>query len=142
MWRCQKKQTGEASNPNRRMAAGQHRCQGVRVDFSVQAEIAGGITQPLVLGLTAASVIVLGAFGDLLGVSALLARADLPDEEHQRDRPSDEADPSRVVTIPVTAGSRGVCTGSRSIHDPVVRRGRRPYPAYARARATSTATST
>ena len=96
----------------RRVAAGQHRGQALGVDLAVEAQVDGGGAGPVALGLTAAGVVVLGAFGDPFGVVALLAGAELPDGEHQRGCPGGGRDPSRACATPLTAGGGGVCIGS------------------------------
>ena len=47
--------------------------------LALEAEVLGAVAEPVALGLTLARVIVLGAFGDLGFVVALLAGAELPD---------------------------------------------------------------
>jgi hypothetical protein len=96
----------------RRMAAGQHRAQALGVDLAVESQVRGRAADPVPLRLTLAGVVVLGAFGDLLGVVALLAGAELPDREHQREGPPGGVDPSRVGCIPLLASGRRGCIGS------------------------------
>jgi hypothetical protein len=96
----------------RRVAAGQHRRKPLGVDLAAQAQVDSGGAEPVALGLTAAGVVVLGAFGDPLGVVALLAGAELPDGEHHRGCPGSGRDPSRACATPLTAGGRAICTGS------------------------------
>ena len=64
--------------------AGQHRDELVGIDLALQAEILGCVAEPAALSLSFAGVVVLGSFGDLVEVVALLARSHLPDREHQR----------------------------------------------------------
>ena len=63
-----------------RIAAGQHRDELVGLDLAVEAEMLGGVAEPVALGLALAGVVVLSAFGDLVEVVTLLAGAELPDE--------------------------------------------------------------
>jgi len=95
----------------RRMTPGQHRAQALGVDLAVEAEIERGGAEPA-LRLTLARVIVLGAFGDLFGVIALLARAELPDREHQRGCPPGGVGRSRGSAMPFLARAGGSCIGS------------------------------
>ncbi len=62
-----------------RIATGQHRDELVGLDLAVEAEIPGGVAEPVALGLALAGVVVLGPFGDLVEVVAVLAGAELAD---------------------------------------------------------------
>ena len=85
----------------RRVAAGQHRGQAVGVDLAVEAEVGGGRADPVALGLTAAGVVVLGAFGD----------------------------PSRCSSAPGRRrASRSRASPGMSAGGVGIRRGRGPYP--------------
>jgi len=66
-----------------RVRPGQHRDELVGIDLALQAEILSLVAEPVALGLPLARVVVLGAFGDLAEVVALLASSHLPDGEHQ-----------------------------------------------------------
>ena len=65
-----------------RVAAGQHRDELVLADLAFEAEARGGVADPLARLLALAGVVVLGAFGDLVEVVALLSYAELSDREH------------------------------------------------------------
>ena len=65
-----------------RVLAGQHRDELFLADLALQTEVAGGVADPLPRRLALAGVVVLGAFGDLVEVVALLAAAELCDREH------------------------------------------------------------
>ena len=54
----------------------------VRADLAFEAEVRGGVADPLAGRLALAGVVVLGAFGDLVEVVALLAAPELSDREH------------------------------------------------------------
>jgi hypothetical protein len=95
-----------------RVAAGQHRGQALGVDLAVEAEVRRDGTDPVALRLTLAGVVVLGAFGDLFRVVALLAGAELPDREHQRGCPPGGVGLSGVACIPQLASGGRVCIGS------------------------------
>src|SRR5215218_4287872 len=85
------------------MAAGQHRDELVGLDLAGEPEILGPIAEPLTWGLALARVVVLGAFGDLLQVVALLAAAELSGGEHQRG--------PRGRSMPLLSGEAGACIG-------------------------------
>jgi len=59
-----------------RVVAGQHRDELVGVDLALQAEVGGGVAEPVALCLALAGVIVLGSFGDLVEIISLHARAE------------------------------------------------------------------
>ena len=103
-----------------RAAAGQHRGQLLAVDLAVEAEKGGRGADPVALRLALAGVVVLGAFGDLLQVVGLLARAELADREHQQVCPRRARNPSWVSAIPLLAGGRRLCIGSGSCSTPVL----------------------
>jgi hypothetical protein len=65
--------------PGCRIVPGQHRHQLGGLDLALQAEILGGVADPVALGLPLAGVVVLGAFGDLAEVVVLLTAAELAD---------------------------------------------------------------
>jgi hypothetical protein len=52
------------------------------LDLTVEAEALGGVADPFSGRLALAGVVVLGAFGDLVEVVALLSYAELADREH------------------------------------------------------------
>lgn len=68
--------------PGRGVVPGQHRRQLIGIDLALETEIGSGVTEPVALGLTLPGVVVLRAFGDLGGVVALLAGAELADRQH------------------------------------------------------------
>ena len=113
-----------SGSPVERVAAGQHRGQLVGLDLAVEAEVRGGAADPVALGLALAGVVVLGAFGDLLGVVALLADAELPDREHQRERPSGGVGSVAVFFhAPIGQRDAGLYRGDFEVgHTSVVRR--------------------
>ena len=65
------------------VVAGEHRGELVGLDLAGEAEVARQLADPLARRLALAGVVVLGAFGDLVEVVALLAGAELPDGEHR-----------------------------------------------------------
>ena len=65
------------------VAAGQHRGELVCLDPARQAQLLGRVAYPVALRLALAGVVVLGAFGDLVEVVALLAGAELSDRQHR-----------------------------------------------------------
>jgi hypothetical protein len=76
-----------AAHPEQRLAvcrvvAGQHRDELVLADLAVEAQAGSGVADPLARHLALAGVVVLGAFGDLAQVVALLSFAELADREH------------------------------------------------------------
>jgi hypothetical protein len=93
---------------SRGIAAGQHRDELVGLDLAGEAEVIGGVSHPIALGLTLAGVVVLGAFGDLFQVIALLAATELPDGEHQRRPPGLLAS----WAIPQVSSAAEQCIGS------------------------------
>ena len=62
--------------------AGEHRHERFGVNGALQAQLGGGVSEPVADGLALAAVVVLGAFGDLVEVVALLAASQLPDRQH------------------------------------------------------------
>jgi hypothetical protein len=66
-----------------RVAPGQHRDELVGLDLAVETQQLGPLAEPGALGLALARVVVLGAFGDLAEVVALLAYSELADRQHR-----------------------------------------------------------
>jgi hypothetical protein len=98
---------GNGAKPKRpargRVHPGQHRDELVGLDLARETKLAGGVAQPLACLLALAGVVVLGAFGHLLQVVALLAFSELADAEHQKLCPNGGANPSPVLLRDGTA---------------------------------------
>ena len=86
-----------SGSPLDRVAAGQHRSELFGPSTSVEAQLLRSVADPEALSLALAAVVVLGAFGDVLSVVALLSAPELSDREHapslSRERASCSAHP-------------------------------------------------